>query len=180
MPTAIVPVFAGQIHNTATQICNARDLHAALHVGRDFSNWIKGRIDSYGFVEDEDYLLAKIGEQLPSGTKYRIDYHLTLDMAKELAMLENNPIGRQVRRYFIQMEQQARTPTLLQPTRAQLLPYNPVIGDSSTITLQNAAALLKSLCGANLTAPQTSMLCSVISSAISFESNASTQKGESL
>ena len=38
---------------------NARDLHAALQVGRYFANWIKDRIEQYGFVEGEDFVIAK-------------------------------------------------------------------------------------------------------------------------
>lgn len=104
--TALIPVFTGDNY---TQLCNARDLHAFLGVRKDFATWIKDRIAKYEFVEREDYLLTKFGEQLPSGTKYKIDYHLTLDMAKELAMVENNEQGRKVRRYFIQAENELRS-----------------------------------------------------------------------
>ena len=44
---------------------NARELHSFLKVGRDYTNWIKGRIEKYGFVENQDYVLtfAKTGER---------------------------------------------------------------------------------------------------------------------
>lgn len=105
---ALIPVFTGELIEQTTQYCNARDLHASLQVGRDFSNWIKDRIEQYGFVEGEDYSpnLANRSDGKPG--KRRLDYHLTLDMAKELAMIENNEIGRQVRRYFIQAEKELR------------------------------------------------------------------------
>ena len=54
---------------------SARELHLFLGVGRDFSNWIKGRIEEYGFIENQDYsLLPKMGEQTGRGghNKYRI------------------------------------------------------------------------------------------------------------
>lgn len=108
MNTSLVPVFNGELDGRYQQLCDARDLHAFLLVGRDFSNWIKGRIEHFGFTEGEDYspVLANRSDGLPG--KPRSDYHLTLDMAKELAMVENNDQGRQVRRYFIAMERQAR------------------------------------------------------------------------
>lgn len=84
--------------------CDARELHSRLQVGRDFSNWIKDRIEQYGFIEGEDYSPNLANRSDWKAGKRRIDYHLTLDMAKELAMIENNEIGRQVRRYFIRAE----------------------------------------------------------------------------
>jgi phage anti-repressor protein len=115
----LIPVVPGNISGHAAQLVDARQLHEFLGVGRDFSNWIKGRIQEYEFVEKQDYLLAKSGEkhQLDSpnpanqewgGDRRSIDYFLTLDMAKELAMVERTPRGRQARRYFIECERQLR------------------------------------------------------------------------
>ena len=107
---AIVPVFAGTLAGQSTQLCNARDLHATLEVGKDFSTWIKDRIEQYGFSAGEDFspILWKTSRR---GGRPATDYHLTLDMAKELAMVENNERGRLVRRYFIQIEKEARVLT---------------------------------------------------------------------
>lgn len=112
MTARLIPVFTGQLlHHT--QLCNARDLHTSLKVGRDFSTWITKRIDEYGFVQGADFLVfdsPNPGNQKKGrgGDRRSIDYHLTLDMAKELAMVENNDIGRQVRRYFIRVESELR------------------------------------------------------------------------
>lgn len=58
-------VVKGQIGEVSIQTVNARDLHSFLEIGRDFSNWIKDRIEQYGFTENLDYVLtvAKIGER---------------------------------------------------------------------------------------------------------------------
>ena len=53
-------------------------------------------------------MLHKFVEQLPSGAKHCIEYLISLDMAKELAMEENNERGRQARQYFIEMEKRYR------------------------------------------------------------------------
>lgn len=53
--TALIPVFTGTINNQSEQIVNARDLHAFLGVGRDFSTWLKERIEQYDFVVGMDY-----------------------------------------------------------------------------------------------------------------------------
>ena len=109
----LIPVFTGELTDQEAQCCNARDLHRSLRVGRDFTTWIKGRIDEYGFARGVDFEVFDspvLGNQKGrrGGDRRSIDYHLTLDMAKELAMIENNEVGRQVRRYFIQCENTLR------------------------------------------------------------------------
>lgn len=91
---------------------DARSLHAFLEVGRDFTNWIKGRITKYGFTLDSDYVVVEnLSSPILASSKSRqqkqIDYLLILDMAKELSMVENNEKGRQARRYFIRCEKLA-------------------------------------------------------------------------
>ena len=98
------------------QLVSARELHEFLEVGRDFTNWIKGRIEKYGFEEGKDYspILANLVESTP---RARMDYILKLDMAKEISMVENNEKGMQARRYFIECEKklknQIKVPTTL-------------------------------------------------------------------
>jgi phage anti-repressor protein len=107
-------------------VIDARHLHQCLEVGRDFSTWIKDRIEKYEFVEGEDYHLPKFGEnqdarfplnpdlskqgktenliftktgenQVRHGGKREgagrpeTDYLLSIDTAKEIAIVENNP-----------------------------------------------------------------------------------------
>lgn len=87
---------------------NARELHVKLGVGRDFSNWIKERIAKYEFVEGVDFIVAKIGDGENKGFQ-PIEYFISLDMAKELSMVENNEQGKIARRYFIQCEKIAKS-----------------------------------------------------------------------
>lgn len=101
--TDLVPVFPGTLAGQSTTLCNARDLHAALEVGRDFTTWIKERIAEYGFVSGEDFSPV-LGKTSARGGRPATDYHLTLDTAKELSMVENNDIGRRIRRYLIALE----------------------------------------------------------------------------
>ncbi|WP_406603965.1 antA/AntB antirepressor family protein [Bartonella gliris] len=91
------------IDQETVQTVNARDLHAFLEVKRDFSNWIKDRIIKYNLEEGIDYILtlAKTGERQNVVLK---EYYLTLNVAKELSMLENNKKGREARQYFIKCE----------------------------------------------------------------------------
>lgn len=103
MNNQLIPVFVGSISNETALLCDARELHGFLGVGKVFAAWITARINEYGFVENHDYILtfSKTGKRQNVRCK---DYHLTLDTAKELAMVERNDKGRQVRRYFIECE----------------------------------------------------------------------------
>lgn len=97
------------------QAVSARDLHDALGVKKDFSSWIKERIYKYGFVENQDFeVFTEFGEN-PNGGRPTIEYALSIDMAKELAMVENNGKGRVIRKYFIEKEQEAKRNILAMP-----------------------------------------------------------------
>jgi len=100
----LVPVFMAEIGGTLRPAVDARALHRFLGVKRDFSAWLKKRMAQYGFVEGLDFLLLQMEDQKNVGFQTKIDYHLSLDMAKELAMVEKNAQGRAVRRYFIDCE----------------------------------------------------------------------------
>jgi len=73
---------------------DARSLHAWLGVKTRFIAWIQERVEKYGFTEGDDFF--RISGK--TGGRPRIDYLLSRDMAKELAMVENNEIGRKTRR----------------------------------------------------------------------------------
>ena len=90
------------------QAVNARELHQFLKVGRDFTTWIKSRIEHYQFIENQDFeVFTNLGEN-PNGGRPTTDYIISIDMAKELCMVENNERGRQARRYFIACERKLK------------------------------------------------------------------------
>ena len=96
----LIPVFNGLIQNQPVQLCNARELHAFVESKQEYATWIKNRINEYGFIQDEDYFI--ITER--TNGRPRKEYHITLDMGKELGMVERNERGRQIRQYFIRCE----------------------------------------------------------------------------
>ena len=81
---------------------DARKLHEVLEVSSRYNDWISNRIKKYGFIEDVDYtkilVLSKTGQ-------VGIEYKLTVNMAKELSMIENNEVGKEFRKYFIMSEE---------------------------------------------------------------------------
>ncbi|MDG6761899.1 antA/AntB antirepressor family protein [Glaesserella parasuis] len=99
----LITVFNGQIANQAIQLANARELHTFLESQQRFTDWIGNRISDYGFIQDEDYIIVT---ERTNG-RPRKEYHITLDMGKELAMVERNEKGRQIRKYFIECERKA-------------------------------------------------------------------------
>ena len=109
----LVRVFTGQIGGQPMQVCDGRELHGFLRVGRDFSTWMPSRIQKFGFEVGKDYSPVLGNRSGSSCGKPRTEYHLTLDMAKELSMVENNEQGRMARRYFIDMERRALSAAVL-------------------------------------------------------------------
>ena len=114
----LVRVFDGVIGGVPAQVCDGRELHVFLKTGKQFSDWIKQRIQQYGFEENQDFMSFSPKSEKPQGGRLRVEYHLTLDMAKELSMVENNEQGRLARRYFIDMERRAHAQVKL-PEPAQ-------------------------------------------------------------
>jgi phage anti-repressor protein/phage antirepressor YoqD-like protein len=103
----IIPILARAIGEEEHSV-DARELHAKLEVGRDFSNWIKSRIDGLGLVQGVDYEKFNDLASPVLASANRIDYALTLDAAKHVAMAERNERGRQIRGYFIAAERRLR------------------------------------------------------------------------
>lgn len=90
------------------QTVSARDLYVFLGVKANFTDWIKRRIEKYGFIENVDFtkvsLISQNCEIKRGGDRKSINYIITLGMAKELCMIENNEKGKEARRYFIECE----------------------------------------------------------------------------
>lgn len=114
----LIPVTARAIGSATVPTVNLRHVHQWLEVGRDYSTWIKARIQEYGWVEGRDYHIDLSGDfcSPDSGSKKRnrrgshnaIEYYGTTRIAIELAMVDNKAKGRLVRAYFIEAEERLR------------------------------------------------------------------------
>lgn len=106
---ANIPFTEATIDGQSERAVDARELHQFLEVGKVFAAWIAERIQAYGFVENEDFVVCfPNSESEGRGGQNRKDYALSMDMAKELAMVERNERGRLARRYFIECEKELR------------------------------------------------------------------------
>lgn len=95
------------IHNNdGAQAAMGRDLHRFLEVSTRYNDWIARLIEKYGFIAGQDFY-SKMSKT-PNGGRPSENHVLTLDMAKEISMVQNNDKGRQARRYFIECERRAK------------------------------------------------------------------------
>jgi anti-repressor protein len=92
------------------QTVNARELHAGLGVQTKFEDWIVRRIEKFDFQDGVDFF-SILRES--TGGRPSTDYHISLSMAKELCMVENNDQGRKIRQYFISVEHAWNTPAMV-------------------------------------------------------------------
>ncbi|EOE2131391.1 antA/AntB antirepressor family protein [Campylobacter coli] len=123
-----------QIYNDKTigaeiNSANAREIFQFLNSLQDYSNWIKNRISHYNFIENQDYII----ELVYTKGRPRKEYYVTLDMAKELCMVENNEKGRQARRYFIECEKRLKN---LEQEKMQKLAFHQSLGYKSQLKQQ--------------------------------------------
>ncbi|MCU7559101.1 antA/AntB antirepressor family protein [Riemerella anatipestifer] len=112
-------------HNGNSAV-SARELYQFLESKQQFSDWIQNRIRDYGFIEGQDFEVFHNSMKNPSGGRPTVEYAISLDMAKELSMVERTEKGKQARRYFIECErrlkEQPKLPTLpIKQQKANLL-----------------------------------------------------------
>jgi len=100
--SGIVPVYQT---DTGEKIVYGTELHKTLEVKTDFSTWVKRRLDECDAEENKDYQTcsSNLGNKNHGGQNKK-EYIIKLNTAKEMAMLERNEKGKQVRRYFISVE----------------------------------------------------------------------------
>lgn len=108
---------------------NVKFLFYFLEIDTKFSDWINRRISNYSFIENQDYVIKEVF----TGRRPRKEYYVTLDMAKELCMVENNEKGRQARRYFIECEKRLKN---LEQEKMQKLAFHQSLGYKSQLKQQ--------------------------------------------
>lgn len=108
---------------------NVKFLFDFLEIDTKFADWINRRINHYDFIENQDYIIKEVF----TGHRPRKEYYATLDMAKELCMVENNEKGRQARRYFIACEKRLKN---LEQEQMEKLAFHQSLGYKSQLIQQ--------------------------------------------
>ena len=118
MTTQLIPVFNATIGDLPVNAIDARILHGFLEVRTRFNDWILRRINEYNFTQDVDFITILNSEYSPPSK----EYHCTISMGKELAMVERNAKGKEARQYFIECERRLmesrRIPDFASPAEA--------------------------------------------------------------
>jgi phage anti-repressor protein len=92
-----------QEHKDLKQAVSARELYDFLQPTERFASWFDRQLQ-YGFVETQDYLGCEVFNALARQTL--ADFYVSIDMAKEISMIQRSDKGRQARQYFIECERQ--------------------------------------------------------------------------
>lgn len=116
-----VAIIPSKIGDSEIQTVNARDLHEFLESKQQFADWIKNRIQEYGFQETVDFIHTSENYETSTGAVRKIDYHISLSMAKELCMVERNDKGKEARLYFIECEKRLKQLVERPMTTAEIL-----------------------------------------------------------
>ena len=117
-----VIVSKANIGSQEVNSVNARDLWSALEVETPFDKWINRRISEIGAIENEEF--STFLSKTPNGGRPLKEYIVNIDLAKEISMLERTDKGREIRRYFIEVEKEymkAKKPMTLLETARELV-----------------------------------------------------------
>ena len=141
---------------------SGRELHEALEIKTQYTKWFE-RMTEYGYQENIDYIAISQKRLTAQGnvTTY-IDHALTIDTAKEIAMIQRNEIGRAVRQHFIRIEDAWNSPEMIveralqiqtnkvekleaqvEEDKPKVLFADSVVGSQSSILVGELAKLLK-------------------------------------
>ena len=102
-----LPVASQLIGEDEVNTVNARQLHEALEIKREFANWIKEQIERAMLVRDSDYAVYD-NIVKNSGGRPATEYALTIDSAKHICMMSQTEKGKMIRQYFIECEKKLR------------------------------------------------------------------------
>ena len=133
------PMIPLHEENDGSVAVMGHDLHEFLEVGTKYQDWMPRMIE-YGFTEGQDFNLLKIEKVQMEGRRYVtrevIEHVMTIEMAKEISMIQRNEKGKQARQYFISIEKAWNSPEMIMKRALQ-------IADRKIVDLQQRVQLDK-------------------------------------
>lgn len=144
--------------NFDTQTVSARELHEQLHIGTKFTTWFE-RMKEYGFTEGNEFF-PKMGETTESGGRPSVDYDISVDMAKQICMIQRTPEGKAVRQYLIDLEKAWNTPEQVMARALKLADQtiDKLKSDNKALTADNERMKPKEIFADAVSTSQTSIL----------------------
>jgi anti-repressor protein len=119
MNNALIKIEQTEFNGQLKQTVNARELHQFLESRQEFANWIKNRLED--FSENVDFISIDKIIKRENGANKSKDYLLTIETAKHISMMERNEKGKQIRQYFIDVEEKARNALKIPTTMQEVL-----------------------------------------------------------
>ena len=142
------------IEKDGIQAISARELYKGLEITDRFNRWFESLL-KYGFVENEDFTSVKTSTLVNNGAKREIDdFVISLDMAKQICMLQRSEQGKKYRQYLINLEKVWNTPEAVMSRALQLanktlaimqpkaVVYDELVDRSKTMNFRDMAAKL--------------------------------------
>ena len=120
---ALVKVIYNEEDSNERLTVLGRDLHKALDIQTPYHKWFP-RMCEYGFRQDNDYMIL-VGQKCPTNNPKNpwteiTDHQLTIDMAKEICMIQRTEIGKRCREYFLEIERQWNSPDAVMARALQM------------------------------------------------------------
>lgn len=100
----LIPII---VNENNEQLVSGRELYEFLEIATPYTQWFE-RMVEYGFTENVDFIVLSQKSEKPQGGRPTIDHVMTIDMAKEISMIQRTEKGKQARQYFIQVEKEYR------------------------------------------------------------------------
>lgn len=126
-------------YNNERPTVDGRVLHQALNIGTPYDKWFT-RMCDYGFVEDKDFSTF-LSES--TGGRPATNHQLTIDMAKQLCMIQRTELGRKFREYFISVEEKWNSPDAVMARALQIANKKLSLLEAQNLKLTNAVAVQK-------------------------------------
>lgn len=116
--SVLIPYAPRQVGDVTIQTVDGRHIHAFLAIARDYSDWVKRQIKSGQLIENRDFTIFYNHVEKAKG-RPSTEYHFTFRSAEHIGMMSRTSKGKEIREYFLALEDQAHNALPQTPTPAE-------------------------------------------------------------